>query len=118
MLTPNEIQAIHYQEFIKSSNLPDYGNKYHLALRILKKKPDAVAKLKERKAELKRKWGWDLHELQTIYYGRNDLNAFFNPRGDPTTTITIFELKTELENFKNYIEELVDDNIAGGLGLG
>lgn len=66
---------------------------------------------------MKKRWGWDLHELQTIFYSRNDLNAFFNPKGDPRTTITVFELKNELENFMNYMEELVDDNVGGGLGL-
>jgi hypothetical protein len=117
MLTSNEIQAIHYQEFIRTSNTPDYNGKYHLALRIIKKKQEAVDKLKARKERLKEKWGWDLHELQSIYYARNDMNAFFNPRDDPSQRITIFELKNELENFKNYMEELVDDNVGGGLGL-
>lgn len=117
MLTPNEIQAIHYKEFIRSDIYPDYTKKYHLAIRILKRKPKVVEQIKERKNKLKKKYGYDLFELQVIFYANNDLKAFFHPKNDEQMNITRLELKNELENFMNDLEEIVDDNIGGGLGL-
>lgn len=118
MLTPQEIQAIHYSEFIKETQFPNYRKKYHLAVRLLKKKPKAIMQLKSKLKVLEDKYGYALPKLQTLINSTDDLNSIF-PLGnaEQTTMIRMLDLRIDLEEFENEIEELVDDNVGGGLGL-
>ena len=109
---------MHYQEFIKRTQYPDYKNKYHLAKRILKRKPKVVELLKKKLRILEKKYGYSLSELQMIYRGTDDLNSIFPIGNAPQPTMArMLNLQIDLEEFANEIEELVDDNIGGGLGL-
>jgi hypothetical protein len=118
MLTDMEIQAIHYQQFIKETPYPDYKKKYHLAIRILKKKPKAIIQLKEKLEKLENNYGYKLPELQAIVRSTDDLNAIF-PLGhtEQTKMVRVLHLQTDLGNFEDEIEDMVDEYIGGGLGL-
>jgi hypothetical protein len=118
MVSANEIYNMRYMEFIKTNPFLDYDNKYFLARRLLKKKPDILGQMEKVKKELENKYGYPIPALQTLLNSSNDLNSFYPlPNKEETITVRFLDLKMALDGFKSYLLELVDENCVESWGI-
>jgi hypothetical protein len=120
MVSETEVFNLRYMEFIKVTNLLDYRQKYSLARSLLKlkKKPEVIEKIEKKKNELEKEFGHTLPALQTLLNASDDLNSFYpDPNSEDNKTIRFLDMKLALDNFKDYLFDVIDENCIGGWGV-
>lgn len=114
-----EIEGVMLMEFLRSVEQPiNYTTKYNLAVSLLelRGRREAIKKIEFYRKEVEKKCGYPLHILQDILfiaYSWHDLSTIYHLPNKKAIK-KVYELKNELEEFRNNITNVVIKEICKG----